>query len=137
MGDAGGLALDLAGDLDRDLSSMLTLVERLVSIDSGSHDRRGVKAVSEAVAMALEERGFALRRTAIPGHADLVSASGGGKAGPRVLVMGHCDTVWPLGTAAEWPLRREGDRISGPGVGGNGVKLVDSKEAGPCTRNYR
>ena len=124
MDDAGRLALDLAGDLDRDLPSILTLVERLVSIDSGSRDQRGVQAVSEAVTTALEERGFALRRTAIPGHADLVSASGGGKAGPRVLVMGHCDTVWPLGTAAEWPLRREGDRISGPGVGDMKASLV-------------
>ena len=66
MDDAGRLALDLAGDLDRDLPSMLELVERLVSIDSGSHDRRGVEAVSETMATALAERGFEVRRTAIP-----------------------------------------------------------------------
>ncbi|GAA2264654.1 hypothetical protein GCM10010145_44060 [Streptomyces ruber] len=33
-----------------------------------------------------------------------------------VLLVGHYDTVWSTGTLQEWPYRREGDRISGPGV---------------------
>ncbi|WLQ62111.1 2-dehydropantoate 2-reductase [Streptomyces glycanivorans] len=33
-----------------------------------------------------------------------------------VLLLGHYDTVWPTGTLDTWPFRREGDRISGPGV---------------------
>ncbi|MFE4453378.1 2-dehydropantoate 2-reductase [Streptomyces sp. NPDC056796] len=38
-------------------------------------------------------------------------------AGSRpVLLLGHYDTVWPTGTLAEWPFRRDGDRITGPGV---------------------
>ena len=124
MVDAGRLALGLAGDLGRDLPAMLALLERLVSIDSGSHDRRGVEAVSETMAIALAERGFELWRTEIAGHADLVSASAGEGAGPRVLVIGHSDTVWPSGTTAEWPFRREGDRITGPGVGDMKASLV-------------
>ena len=37
--------------------------------------------------------------------------------GSRVLVLGHADTVWPAGTVAEWPFRRDGNWITGPGVG--------------------
>lgn len=33
-----------------------------------------------------------------------------------VLLLGHYDTVWPTGTLAHWPFRRDGDRITGPGV---------------------
>jgi glutamate carboxypeptidase len=33
-----------------------------------------------------------------------------------VLLLCHYDTVWPLGTLADWPFRVEGDRASGPGV---------------------
>ncbi|MGV9910524.1 2-dehydropantoate 2-reductase [Streptomyces tendae] len=33
-----------------------------------------------------------------------------------VMLVGHYDTVWPTGTLDDWPFRREGDTISGPGV---------------------
>lgn len=33
-----------------------------------------------------------------------------------VLLLCHYDTVWPAGTLAEWPLHRDGDRITAPGV---------------------
>ncbi|NKI41833.1 2-dehydropantoate 2-reductase [Streptomyces physcomitrii] len=33
-----------------------------------------------------------------------------------LLLLGHYDTVWPTGTLEQWPFRREGDRITGPGV---------------------
>jgi glutamate carboxypeptidase len=35
---------------------------------------------------------------------------------PRVLVLGHLDTVWPLGTLARWPFAVSGDVATGPGV---------------------
>ncbi|MFN2537438.1 MAG: M20/M25/M40 family metallo-hydrolase, partial [Mycobacteriales bacterium] len=35
---------------------------------------------------------------------------------PRVLVLGHLDTVWPLGTLDRWPFRVDGDVATGPGV---------------------
>jgi glutamate carboxypeptidase len=34
---------------------------------------------------------------------------------PRVLLLGHYDTVWPLGTLERWPFTVTGTRASGPG----------------------
>ena len=34
---------------------------------------------------------------------------------PSQLLVGHCDTVWPVGTLAEMPLAVEGDVLRGPG----------------------
>jgi glutamate carboxypeptidase len=34
----------------------------------------------------------------------------------RQLLLGHCDTVWPVGTLKKMPFVVEGDRIRGPGV---------------------
>jgi glutamate carboxypeptidase len=34
----------------------------------------------------------------------------------KILVLAHSDTVWPLGTLAQMPLREEGGRLWGPGV---------------------
>jgi glutamate carboxypeptidase len=41
----------------------------------------------------------------------------GAKSGAgKILVLAHSDTVWPLGTLAEMPLREERGRLWGPGV---------------------
>jgi glutamate carboxypeptidase len=34
----------------------------------------------------------------------------------KVVLLGHVDTVWPLGTLDEWPFEVEGDRATGPGT---------------------
>ncbi|MFD4987679.1 2-dehydropantoate 2-reductase [Streptomyces sp. NPDC058374] len=39
-----------------------------------------------------------------------------GTGGRPLLLLGHYDTVWPTGTLDQWPFRRDGDRITGPGV---------------------
>lgn len=35
---------------------------------------------------------------------------------PGALLMGHVDTVWPVGTLERRPVRREGDQVFGPGI---------------------
>ena len=45
-------------------------------------------------------------------------------SGPTLLVLGHADTVWPAGTARGWAPRREGDALTGPGVGDMKASLV-------------
>ena len=38
-------------------------------------------------------------------------------SGPRqILLLGHFDTVWPVGQLARMPLKRDGGRLHGPGV---------------------
>lgn len=39
-----------------------------------------------------------------------------GAVGEPVLMMGHIDTVWEVGTLAARPVRREGDKVFGPGI---------------------
>ncbi|MGW6522844.1 M20/M25/M40 family metallo-hydrolase [Streptomyces sp. NPDC054962] len=36
--------------------------------------------------------------------------------GKPILILGHADTVWPLGTLAAWPFAIAGRRVTGPGV---------------------
>ena len=35
---------------------------------------------------------------------------------PRILLLGHLDTVWPIGTLESIPFAINGDRLTGPGV---------------------
>ncbi len=59
------------------------------------------------------------RTDSLPGRRSggfLVGVGAGVDGRPRQLMLGHCDTVWPLDTLREMPLRREGNVIKGPGV---------------------
>jgi glutamate carboxypeptidase len=111
------MARALAGELESKLPAMLDAIRRLVEIDSGSHDVEGVRAVSESVAEMLALQGFEIAWTPIEGRAPMLRAVVNAAGPRRVLVLGHADTVWPAGTAGEWPFRQVGDHVTGPGVG--------------------
>ncbi|MEV7756640.1 M20 family metallopeptidase [Microbacterium sp. NPDC089180] len=55
-------------------------------------------------------------------------AATGGGAG-SVAILCHYDTVWPLGTLAEWPVTVYGDRLTGPGVFDMKAGLVQATHA--------
>src|SRR5262249_923535 len=48
---------------------------------------------------------------------DHLKAEFPGRAGVKpVLLLGHFDTVWSMGTLASMPFRMDGERVYGPGV---------------------
>jgi glutamate carboxypeptidase len=57
------VAHQLAADIERELPELLSLLERLVNIDSGSYHASGVNAVIDLVADQLTRLGFAIERT--------------------------------------------------------------------------
>ena len=99
----------------------LAELERLVNVDCGSYTPEGVNRVADFVTDALRELGADVER--VPHRpseggtqlGDLVVGSLEGD-GPRVLLIGHMDTVFDSGTAAERPYRAEAGRAFGPGV---------------------
>ncbi|MFF1508338.1 M20 family metallopeptidase [Streptomyces sp. NPDC058326] len=115
-----------------DTDALIEDLRTLVEVESPSRDLDALTASAKAVAGVIESR--------LGGQAVLVESpsgphvrwSGGGT--PRVLLLGHHDTVFPLGTLARRPFRVEDGRATGPGVfdmlGGivqavHGVALLD------------
>ena len=96
-------------------------LQELVSIDCGSYSPSGVNQVADFVAAALAELSGQVERTphqprtGEPQLGDLVVGRIPG-SGPRLLLIGHMDTVFPEGTAAARPFRLDGERALGPGV---------------------
>lgn len=99
--------------------AMVALLRRIVDIDSGSYHKAGVDAVVSVLREFLEQSGVAceIRPNDTYGNCmrAMVPGSGGTPERPVVL-MGHCDTVFPQGTAAQRPFRIEGELAHGPGV---------------------
>jgi glutamate carboxypeptidase len=49
-------------------------------------------------------------------HGDVKVYDFPGSGARPVLLLAHYDTVWPLGTLADWPFAVDGDRATGPGI---------------------
>jgi len=107
--------------VDARLPRVLAELETLVNIDCGSYTPDGVNRVADFVADALRGLGADVERRAHdpadggPQLGDLVIGRLAGD-GPRLLLIGHMDTVFDPGTAAARPYRSSGDRATGPGV---------------------
>jgi glutamate carboxypeptidase len=90
-------------------------IDTLVRLESPSTDKAAVDRCGAAVARILEEAGATVTRLPQVTRGDHIRAEFSG--GPRtVMVLGHFDTVWDVGTIARMPLREDDGRLYGPGV---------------------
>ncbi len=94
---------------------MLRALETLVRLESPSPDKAAVDACARVAATRLRGLGgrVATIRRERAGNCLLAEF---GAAGRRVLLLGHLDTVWPVGQLERMPLRHEAGRLYGPGV---------------------
>jgi glutamate carboxypeptidase len=94
---------------------LLELIEALVAIESPSDDPAAVNRCGAELATRLEAMGGSVTRIASPTAGDHLRAGFG--TGPRqILMLGHFDTVWPVGQLEKMPLKRDGGRLYGPGI---------------------
>jgi glutamate carboxypeptidase len=92
---------------------MVALLRALVEIESPSTDAAGVHAMGVRVGEVLSTLGLAVELLPMPAAGPVLRASWPGER--PLMLLGHLDTVWPLGTLATRPVRIEGDVFHGPG----------------------
>lgn len=89
-------------------------IRRLVEVESPSLDVAAITASAQGLAALIEER-TGRAATLVDGPAGPhVHWSGGGDA--QVLILGHHDTVFPLGALATRPFTHADGKLTGPGV---------------------
>ena len=122
-------------DLPFDTDAMLAGLRGWVECESPTWDAAAVNRMLDLATRDLAEMGARVER--IPGGREPSGVMMGDMlrarlphprmGEPGILIMGHVDTVHPVGTIAVNPFRREGDRCYGPGVcdmkGGNYIAL--------------
>ncbi len=91
-------------------------LRELVEVESPSEDRAAVNAAMQLVAGWAAELGGRAKWHKQKVFADALELRFGPTRGRPVLVLGHLDTVWPLGTLAAMPWREQDGRLWGPGV---------------------
>ncbi len=103
------------GFADRHLSDVLADLKAFVELESPTTDKAAVDRAGKHLAGRFADAA----RAEIVWHpqerwGDHFEARVG--SGPRrVLLLGHFDTVWPVGTLQRLPCRIDGDRMTGPG----------------------
>jgi glutamate carboxypeptidase len=115
MTELGEKILRVAED---EKEAMISFIMELASLESPSDTPEAQVPVQAHLTSALEELGFRVRK--LPGK-----KAGGvlfavprerARNRPAQLLMGHCDTVWKIGTLETMPVVLEGGRLKGPGV---------------------
>ncbi|MCX6549831.1 MAG: M20 family metallopeptidase [Acidobacteria bacterium] len=100
---------------ERELAWAVETTEALVRLESPTPDKAAVDRCGEELARRLGDIGGRVQRFPRAAAGDHLLAEFG--CGPRqVLVLGHLDTVWDVGTLSSRPLRHEDGLLYGPGV---------------------
>ncbi len=109
----------LLARLRRRQPAMLRLLAELVRCESPSDDKAAVDRCGTLLARAWRRRGARVELLRQKRHGDHLRAQmwlGPGRAQGQVLVLGHLDTVYSLGTLARMPFRVAAGRAYGPGA---------------------
>ena len=97
---------------------LLALSRSLVQVESPSDDKAAVNRCMALAAQHARSLGARVRFHRQRAHGDLLELRFGASASasPRTLLLGHLDTVWPVGTLASMPCRTDRERLHGPGT---------------------
>jgi glutamate carboxypeptidase len=108
----------LAKTAERQIPAALKLLRSMVEIESPSDNKAAVDQCVTFVAQHCSALGGWVRRHRQKAFGDLLEARFGPQKSKRkpILLLGHLDTVWPLGTLKDMPYRVDSGRVWGPGV---------------------
>jgi glutamate carboxypeptidase len=98
---------------------MLRLLKLFVECESPSYDKPAVDRMGRMVASEWRRRVArvsVLKQVNRGNHVCAELWTGGGQPAGQILVLGHLDTVYPLGSLAKMPFRVKGGAAWGPGI---------------------
>ncbi len=108
--------IDFLSLISAALPNYLRDLEMLVNTDCGTPNKAGVDSVARVVRARFREFGAEVIDLPQEKYGDMLYARWRGKGTARIVMIGHLDTVYSDGAAAQFPFHRRGARLMGPGV---------------------
>src|ERR1700722_6100227 len=111
-------ATTILSTVDKEKGWLQDTLRKLVQQESPSEDRPAVNAAVDLVELWSRNMGGRAKRHKQRQFGDILELRFGPARSSRkpVLILGHLDTVWPLGTLRTMPWRERDGRLFGPGV---------------------
>jgi glutamate carboxypeptidase len=106
------------------LDAYLAELRALCAIECPTSSKPGVDEAGAWVRSWAAARGWAIRTFPDPTAGDGIVVTVHGTGRLRAMLVAHLDTVYPVGTAAERPVREEAGRLIGPGTADNKSGLL-------------
>jgi glutamate carboxypeptidase len=94
----------------------INVIHELVVRESPSHEKRAVDACGEYISELFRVAGAKVARHRASNYGDHLRADFDSGSGSKVMLLGHFDTVWDVGTLTTMPYREGKGRLWGPGV---------------------
>jgi glutamate carboxypeptidase len=88
----------------------------LCAIDSGTYNKAGIDMVALSLAKRMRSLGMEVSLCEQDRWGNDLYAILPGEGPGKVTLLGHIDTVYPVGTAAARPVQVQGHKVLGPGV---------------------
>jgi glutamate carboxypeptidase len=119
MTNAENRSADLFAHFEAKRAEIFEFIRWLVEQESMSREAEATTRIAENFGERLSQYGAAVDLFRDPTFGATLRARFNQSAHPdakQLLIVGHLDTVWPLGTLALRPLRIDGDKAYGPGI---------------------
>jgi glutamate carboxypeptidase len=107
----------LARAVDQRSPAAIALLERIVNINSGTHNLAGVRAVGDVLRAQFDSLGFTTRwvdQSTVKRAGHLVAEHPG--PGPKILLIGHLDTVFEPSSPFQKFEKLADSTARGPGI---------------------
>ncbi len=96
--------------------AILQALRSMVELESPSHDKRAVDRLGDYLSGEFSRLGAEIKRHRSATAGDQLQFDFSGGSGERLLLLGHHDTVYDVGTLATMPVRFADGKMFGPGV---------------------
>ena len=119
--------------------AMLSTLRELVEHESPSHNKGVVDELGQLLEQKFQDIGGEVQYHRSLNYGDHVQVDFPGRDHDRkpIMLLGHFDTVWDVGTLKQMPFQVEGDKASGPGIFDMKGGIVMMLEAIAAVRKLR
>ena len=108
-----------AAELEKESDAVLKTITEMTAIESPTTDKEACNRMAGFLQQKIDQLGLKTKRVSNTDFGDHVVAeltAAENKDQPGILLLGHYDTVWPMGELYKRPIRLEASRLYGPGI---------------------